>query len=166
VREFLGRGGRPSTNSSRLSGVRDSPADRARRAAVWSSGGTITRSAIPATTPASSAASAPDMAVAADIHHGIDTAKFLVGAGDGGYVPFLGRTAPEKGPDRAITAARLAGMPIVLAATMWDPKERQFFVNRLEPLLGEDAVFVAEVGGQAARTSGRRCCAGQSHPVG
>lgn len=98
---------------------------------------------------AAQAASAPGVAVAAVIHHGIDLGAFPLGAGEGGYVAFLGRMDPDKGPHRAVCAARAAGVPIVLAAKMWEPAERAFFAAEVKPLLGADAVYVGEIGGQA-----------------
>ena len=95
------------------------------------------------------AAEAGSLAVRAVVHHGIDVQRFPVGAGDGGYVLFLGRMSPDKGPQRAIAAARSAGMRIVLAAKMWEPAERRFFAEEVEPLLGPDALYVGEVGGRA-----------------
>jgi glycosyltransferase involved in cell wall biosynthesis len=86
--------------------------------------------------------------IAAVIHHGVDPAAFPVGRGDGGYVLFLGRMSPDKGAHRAIEAARRAGWPIVLAAKMREPGEHRYYQERVEPLLGEGARFVGEVGGQ------------------
>ena len=62
-----------------------------------------------------------------------------------GYVAWLGRMSAEKGPDRAIRVARRAGVPIRLAGKMRDPAERRFFAKHVEPLLGDDAVYVGEV---------------------
>lgn len=87
--------------------------------------------------------------VAAVIYHGIDLANVPLGSGDGGYVVFLGRMSPDKGAHRAIEVARAAGTPIVLAAKMREPAERRYFAERVEPLLGLDAVYVGEVGGDA-----------------
>jgi glycosyltransferase involved in cell wall biosynthesis len=87
--------------------------------------------------------------VTAVIHHGIDLAGVPLGAGDGGYVLFLGRMSPDKGAHRAIEVARAAGTPIVLVAKMRQPAERRYFTERVEPLLGPDAVYVGEVGGRA-----------------
>ncbi|HET9732382.1 MAG TPA: glycosyltransferase [Acidimicrobiales bacterium] len=98
---------------------------------------------------AAQAASAPTVAVAAVILHGIDTSGFPLGAGDGGYVAFLGRMNPDKGPHRAIAAARAAGVPIRLAAKMWEPAEQAFFAAEVAPLLGSDATYVGELGGRA-----------------
>lgn len=94
-------------------------------------------------------ATAPDLPVAAVIHHGVDLDRFPVGAGDGGYALFLGRMSPDKGVDRAIRAARAAGMRLLIAAKMWEPEEISYFRQNVEPLLGEDAVFVGQVGGAA-----------------
>lgn len=91
----------------------------------------------------------PDVAVARVIHHGVEPQSFPFGDGSGGYALFLGRMSPDKAPQLAIAAARAAGLPIRLAAKMWHPDERSFFAEQVEPLLGPDAVYVGEVGGQA-----------------
>jgi glycosyltransferase involved in cell wall biosynthesis len=92
--------------------------------------------------------SAPELPVAAVIHHGIDVASYPFGAGDGGYLVFLGRMSEEKGAHRAIEVARRAGRRIVLAAKMWEPAERRYFTERVEPLLGPDAIYLGAVGGR------------------
>jgi glycosyltransferase involved in cell wall biosynthesis len=91
-------------------------------------------------------ASAPSVPVAAVIHHGIDVKHIPMGAGDGGYVLFLGRMDPDKGAHRAIAVARAAGKKLLLAAKMWQPEERRYFDECVRPLLGPDAVYVGEVG--------------------
>jgi len=96
---------------------------------------------------AAQAASAPTVHTVAVIHHGLELERFPLGSGAGGYVAFLGRMSPDKGPHRAITAARAAGVPIRLAAKMWEPAERAFFAAEVEPLLGPDAIYVGELGG-------------------
>lgn len=97
---------------------------------------------------AAQAASAPTVDTSAVIHHGIELDAFPLGPGDGGYLVFLGRMSPDKGPHRAIAVARKAGVPLRLAAKMWEPAERAFFAAAVEPLLGADAVYVGEVGGR------------------
>jgi glycosyltransferase involved in cell wall biosynthesis len=94
-------------------------------------------------------AQTPDLRVVQVIHHGIDPTRFRVGRGDGGYVVFLGRMAPEKGADRAIVAARAAGVRLVLAGKVWAAAERRYFDAEVRPLLGDDAVFLGELGGTA-----------------
>jgi len=95
------------------------------------------------------AATAPPGVVDRVIHHGLDPARYPLGRGDGGYVAFLGRMCEEKGPHRAILAARRAGIPIRLAAKVAEPAEKRFFREKVEPLLGPDAVFLGQVGHEA-----------------
>jgi glycosyltransferase involved in cell wall biosynthesis len=90
---------------------------------------------------------APSVPVAAVIHHGVDPARFPMGRGDGGYLLFLGRMSPDKGVHRAIAIARAAGKRLLIAAKMWEPAERAYFAEQVEPLLGEDIVYLGEVGG-------------------
>jgi glycosyltransferase involved in cell wall biosynthesis len=91
--------------------------------------------------------SAPTVPFRTVIHHGVDVEAFPLGSGDGGYVLFLGRMSPDKGPHRAIEIARAAGRRILLAAKMWDADEHRYFAERVEPMLGEDAVFLGAVAG-------------------
>jgi glycosyltransferase involved in cell wall biosynthesis len=63
----------------------------------------------------------------------------------GDYLLWLGRMSPEKGPERAIEAARLAGMPLRLAGKMQAREERQHFEQVVAPLLGPDAEYLGEV---------------------
>jgi glycosyltransferase involved in cell wall biosynthesis len=92
--------------------------------------------------------SAPEVPVTAVIHHGIDIRAHPFGRGEGGYVLFLGRMSPDKGVHRAIAVARAAGRRIVVAAKMREAAERRYFIERVEPLLGPDAIYVGEVGFQ------------------
>jgi glycosyltransferase involved in cell wall biosynthesis len=86
-------------------------------------------------------AAVPDLPVARVIH----AADFPVGAGEGGYVLFLGRIAPDKGARRAILAARAAGVPLLLAGKMREVWEREYFDERVRPLLGPDVEYLGEV---------------------
>jgi len=90
---------------------------------------------------------APTVPIARVIYHGIDVERFPVGRGDGGYVLFLGRMSPVKGIHRAINIARAAGKQLLIAAKMWEPAERRYFSECVEPLLGGDAVYLGQVGG-------------------
>ena len=62
----------------------------------------------------------PDLTYAATIHHGIDVDAFTPGAGDGGYLLFLGRIHPDKGTAAAVEVAHRAGMPLVIAGVVHD----------------------------------------------
>jgi len=94
------------------------------------------------------ASRAGDLPIAAVIHHGIDLDRFPAGDGtgddEGRYFAFLGRMAPEKGARRAALAARQAGARLVIAAKMREPWEHQFFTEQVEPLLGDDIVYIGE----------------------
>jgi glycosyltransferase involved in cell wall biosynthesis len=83
--------------------------------------------------------------IAAVIHHGIETAAVPVGTGDGGYASFLGRMSPDKGAREAVLAARLAGVPLKIAAKMREAAERQYFESQVKPLLSSDIQFVGEL---------------------
>ena len=92
---------------------------------------------------------APEIPIARVIHHGIEASQFPVGDGagdeDGPYVVFLGRMADDKGAHRAIQVARAAGIRVLMAAKMREPLEMQYFADKVEPLLGPDAVYLGEV---------------------
>jgi glycosyltransferase involved in cell wall biosynthesis len=94
-------------------------------------------------------AAAPDVPVAQVIHHGIDPSLFEVGDGrgdgEGEYCLFLGRMAPDKGAHRAIEVARKSGRRLLMAAKMREAAEIRYFTERVEPLLGPDAVYLGEV---------------------
>ena len=92
---------------------------------------------------------APEVEIAAVIYHGMDVENVPFGRGDGGYAVFLGRMSADKGAHRAVRVARAAGVPLVLAAKMSEPEEHRYFHEKVEPLLGDDAVYIGEVGGRA-----------------
>lgn len=89
--------------------------------------------------------SAAGIPIRAVIRHGIDASRYSPGEGKGGYALFLGRFAPEKGAGAAIRIARLAGMPLVVAAKMRSADEVAYFESEIQPMLGSDVRFVGEV---------------------
>ena len=63
----------------------------------------------------------------------------------GGYVAFIGRISPEKGPDRAIRIARMLGIPLKIAAKV-DKADEVYFREKIAPLLNEPGVeFIGEI---------------------
>jgi glycosyltransferase involved in cell wall biosynthesis len=63
------------------------------------------------------------------------------------YLLWIGRMAVEKGPHRAISAARAAGVPLVLAGVI-QPGQQAFFDREVAPHIDGDRVrFLGEVGG-------------------
>jgi glycosyltransferase involved in cell wall biosynthesis len=62
-----------------------------------------------------------------------------------GYLAFLGRISPEKGPEVAIRIARAAGMPLRIAAKV-DDADRAYFESIVRPMLNEPGIdFVGEI---------------------
>ncbi|MEA2493123.1 MAG: hypothetical protein QOJ29_1034 [Thermoleophilaceae bacterium] len=67
------------------------------------------------------------------------------------YLLWVGRMNADKGPHRAIRAARAAGVPLVLAGVI-QPGQQAFFDREIAPHLdGERVSFVGEVGGANKR---------------
>ena len=63
-----------------------------------------------------------------------------------GYLAFLGRISPEKGPDRAIEIAARAGLPLKMAAKV-DAADAQYFREVIQPLLADPLIeFIGEIG--------------------
>ncbi|HLI16231.1 MAG TPA: glycosyltransferase family 4 protein [Acidimicrobiales bacterium] len=89
---------------------------------------------------------APDIPIAAVIHHGVRVEEFPVGSGDGGYALFLGRMHPSKGAHVAARVARAAGVPLRIAGKLLEPIEREYFDAKVRPLLGGDVTYLGEVG--------------------
>ncbi len=79
------------------------------------------------------------------VHHGLDLQRYPPGPGDGGYLLFLARMSPDKGPQHAIRIARAAGVRLVVAAKMREPDELAFFRSEIEPQLGPDVEFAGEI---------------------
>jgi glycosyltransferase involved in cell wall biosynthesis len=63
------------------------------------------------------------------------------------YLLWVGRITPDKGPHRAIAAARAAGVPLVLAGVV-QPGRREFFEREIAPHVDGDRVrFAGEISG-------------------
>ncbi len=64
---------------------------------------------------------------------------------------FIGRLDADKGPDRAIAAARAAGAPLVVAGPV-QPENEEFFASEVAPALDGDAIrYVGPLDGDAKR---------------
>ena len=86
----------------------------------------------------------PSLTYAATIHHGIELERFTPGAGDGGYLLFLGRIHPDKGTADAIGVARRAGLPLVIAGVVHD---EDYFAREVAPRVdGTTVSYVGPVG--------------------
>lgn len=81
----------------------------------------------------------------ATIHHGLPHDLYTFHPDSGQYLAFLGRIAPEKCPDQAIAIAKRAGIPLRIAAKV-DPADREYFRERIEPLLDHPLVeYLGEI---------------------
>ena len=80
------------------------------------------------------------------VYHGLPDGLLHEGEGKGGYLAFLGRICPEKGPEDAIEIARRAGMRLRVAAKV-DPVDRLYFEQVVGPLLARSphVEFVGEI---------------------
>lgn len=88
----------------------------------------------------------PKVSFAETIHHGLPL-QFHRPTFDprGGYVAFLGRISPEKGPEQAIQIARTLGIPLKIAAKV-DRADEAYFRERVAPLLKSPGVeFIGEI---------------------
>lgn len=64
------------------------------------------------------------------------------------YLLWVGRMTAEKGPHRAITAARLARLPLVLAGPV-QPGQERFFEHEVAPHIdGKEIRYVGEIAGE------------------
>ena len=83
----------------------------------------------------------------ATIHHGLplELMPFREEAGD--YLAFVGRITPEKGIGDVIELARRTGLPLKMAAKVYDTHEQVHFDTVVKPAIEDGTVeFLGEVG--------------------
>ena len=81
------------------------------------------------------------------VPHGLALAPAPFEPEAGNYLAFVGRVAPEKGVADAIALARLTGLPLRMAAKIYDQRERDHFEAVVAPAIEEGVVeFLGEVG--------------------
>lgn len=96
-------------------------------------------------------AAPPGLRVAAVIPNPTDVRAWPYQPVKKDYLLWIGRMVEAKGPHRAITAARAAGVPLVLAGPI-QPGQETFFRDAVAPHLdGGDVSYVGEVGGDTKR---------------
>jgi glycosyltransferase involved in cell wall biosynthesis len=79
------------------------------------------------------------------IHHGLPQDLLTPVAMRPRYLAFLGRIAPEKGVDRAISIAHRCGVPLRIAAKV-DRVDRDYFDERIRPLIdGSSVEYIGEI---------------------
>ena len=79
-------------------------------------------------------------------YHGLPRALLPFQPKAGGYLAFLGRISPEKGPDRAIEIAARAGMPLKIAAKV-DHVDQAYWENKIRPMVESypEVEFIGEI---------------------
>lgn len=89
----------------------------------------------------------PDLPYAGTVHHGLDLDDWpFRDPGPDAPLLFFGRIHPDKGPDAAITVARAAGMPLVMAGIVHDAA---LFERAVAPHVdGEAVTWLGNVGGR------------------
>jgi glycosyltransferase involved in cell wall biosynthesis len=82
----------------------------------------------------------------ATVYHGLPEGLYREGAGQGGYLAFLGRICSDKGPLEAIEIARRAGMRLKMAAKI-DPVDRAYYNEVVGPVIARSphVEFIGEI---------------------
>ena len=87
----------------------------------------------------------PGLRWAGVIPNGIPLDRYPYNEDKDDYLLFLGRVNPDKAPDLAIRAARRAGRRVVVCVKIAEEPERQYWREKVEPLLGSDVEVIGEV---------------------
>jgi glycosyltransferase involved in cell wall biosynthesis len=87
--------------------------------------------------------------VSAVVHHGLSPERFPF-LPEQGYLLYLGRYAPEKGPHMAIELAARAGLPLVMAG---EPHELDYYEEQVLPLIRQHGVLELGPAGGARKAN-------------
>jgi glycosyltransferase involved in cell wall biosynthesis len=83
----------------------------------------------------------------ATIHHGLPLEQMPFSPTPGDYLAFVGRITPEKGVAECIEVAKAVGMPLRMAAKVYDEHEKVHFAEVVEPAIRDGLVeFLGELG--------------------
>ena len=85
---------------------------------------------------------APGLNYLATVYNGIDVSLYPVREVPGEHLVFLGRIHPDKGAHLAIEAARLSGLPLLIAGIIQD---QRYFREQVEPSLGPAIRYIGPV---------------------
>ena len=83
----------------------------------------------------------------ATVHHGMPADLYKFSESSSGYLAFLGRISPEKGPDRAIEIATKLNKPLKMAAKI-DSQDKVYWETVIRPMVESNPLveFVGEIG--------------------
>ena len=88
----------------------------------------------------------PQANFVATVLHGLPETLLTPQDATPSYLAFLGRIAPEKGPDRAIRIARAAGIPLRMAAKV-DRADQAYYDDLIKPMIAGGGVeMIGEIG--------------------
>jgi glycosyltransferase involved in cell wall biosynthesis len=87
----------------------------------------------------------PELRYGGVVYNGIDTSLYPLRKEKEDFVLFLGRVTPDKGPVRAVEAAREAGIPLVMAVKIASPDEEDYWKKEVEPRLPEGTTILPEI---------------------
>jgi glycosyltransferase involved in cell wall biosynthesis len=87
----------------------------------------------------------PELRYGGVVYNGIDTSLYPLRTEKEEFVLFLGRVSPDKGPVRAVEAARAAGVPLVMAVKIANPEEEEYWNKEVEPRLPEGTTVLPEI---------------------
>jgi glycosyltransferase involved in cell wall biosynthesis len=85
---------------------------------------------------------APSLNYLATVYNGIDLSLYPIQELGGDHLVFLGRIHPDKGVHLAIQAARLGGLPLLIAGIIQD---QTYFREQVEPLLDRTIRYIGPV---------------------
>ncbi len=90
----------------------------------------------------------PELRYAGVVYNGIDTSMYPFREHKDDFVLFLGRAHPDKGPVRALEAARAAGVPLIMAVKVADDEEEKHWKQEVEPRLPRGTKVLPEISHQ------------------
>jgi glycosyltransferase involved in cell wall biosynthesis len=76
----------------------------------------------------------PELDVRHVVHHGIEVDDYCAGDGQGGWLAFVGRFAPEKGVHLALDVSIASGVPLQLGGAPHEPNQ-EYFEREVKPRL-------------------------------
>ncbi|HKC65288.1 MAG TPA: glycosyltransferase family 4 protein [Pyrinomonadaceae bacterium] len=90
----------------------------------------------------------PKLNYVATVYNGVDMSLYSLSKENKGYLVFLGRMAPEKGPVEAIKIAKSLSKPLIMAAAV-HPWETDYFREEVLPLIDHRQIsYVGELNDQ------------------
>jgi glycosyltransferase involved in cell wall biosynthesis len=87
----------------------------------------------------------PSLRYAGVVYNGIDMDAYPFREDKEDFVLFVGRVHPDKGAARAVRAAKLAGVPLVMAVKIADEFEETHWREEVEPILPEGTQVLGEI---------------------